>query len=139
MSARVYVLLDVAQGELAKVMRTLRDKPGVIMADIVEGPPDIVMVVEARQRRRLAELTVEALSSIEGMTENLQLLPVTANSSSHGHITTVRANRNRGKMVNSGTRVQGENTRKAGRHLLGSTIAAREEKTSEVRDGAKDE
>ncbi len=79
MSARVYVLLDVAQGELAKVMRTLRDKPGVIMADIVEGPPDIVMVVEAHQRRRLAELTIEALSSIEGMTENLQLLPVTAN------------------------------------------------------------
>ncbi len=79
MSARVYVLLDVAQGELASVVRTLRDRPGVIMADIVEGPPNIVMVVEAHRRRRLAELTVEALGSIEGVTENLQLLPVIAN------------------------------------------------------------
>lgn len=77
MSARVYVLLDVAQRELAEVVRTLRDRPGVIMVDIVEDPPDIVMVVEARQRRRLAKLTIEALSSIEAMTENLQLLPVT--------------------------------------------------------------
>ncbi len=78
MSTRVYVLLDVAQGERTEVVRTLRDRPGVIMADIVEGPPNVVMVVEARQRRRLAELTIEALTSIEGVTENLQLLPVIA-------------------------------------------------------------
>ncbi len=85
-SARVYVLLDVAQGKLAEAVRTLRDRPGVIMVDSVEGPPDIVMVVEAHQRRRLAELTVEALSSIESVTENLQLLPVTADRGCHGHI-----------------------------------------------------
>ncbi len=83
MSARVYVLLDVAQGERDEVVRTLRDRPGVTMADIVEGPPDIVMVVEAPQRLRLAELTIQALGSIEGMTENLQLLPVTANKGKH--------------------------------------------------------
>lgn len=77
MSARVYVLVDVLQGELAEVVRTLRGRPGVAMIDVVEGPPDIIMVVEARGRRRLADLTIKAISSIESMTKALQLLLVT--------------------------------------------------------------
>ncbi|MFH0768361.1 MAG: hypothetical protein V1932_02180 [Chloroflexota bacterium] len=77
MSVRVYVLLDVVQEELAEVARTLRCRPGVAMVDVLEGPPDIIMVVEARGRRRLAELTIEAISSIENMTKELRLLPVT--------------------------------------------------------------
>lgn len=78
MSARVYVLLDVMQGELAEVAQTLRGRPGVAMVDVVEGPPDIIMVVEARGRRRLADLTIKAISSIESMTKELKLLPVTS-------------------------------------------------------------
>lgn len=76
MSARVYVLQDVEQEELAEVVRTLRGRPDVAMVDAVEGPPDIIMMVEARGRRRLAELTIEAISSIENMTMKSQLLPV---------------------------------------------------------------
>jgi hypothetical protein len=69
----------VEQGESGKVVRMLRDQPGVTMVDVIEGPPDVVMVVEARGLRRLAELTVKALGCIENMTTDLQLLPVTAN------------------------------------------------------------
>jgi hypothetical protein len=77
MNARVYVLLDVVQEELAEVALTLRGRPGVAMLDVVEGPPDIIMVVEAHGRRRLADLTINAISSIENMTKDLKLLPVT--------------------------------------------------------------
>ncbi len=77
MSTRVYVLLDIVQEELAEAAWTLRGRAGVTMVDVVEGPPDIIMVVEARGRRRLAELTVKAISSIESMTKELKLLPVT--------------------------------------------------------------
>lgn len=77
MNARVYVLLDVVQEELGEVARTLRGRPGVAMLDVVEGPPDIIMVIEARGQRRLADLTIKAISSIESMTKELQLLPVT--------------------------------------------------------------
>lgn len=146
MNARVYVLLEVVQGKLAEAVRTLRDRPGVITADIVEGPPDIVMVLEARQRRRLAELTVEALNSIEGVTENMQLLPVTTNSDGHCHIPAVRANRKRKKMVSSRIRGEEENILQGGGSCdarLGKR-ATREEEASEgpmrrQRGGAKDE
>lgn len=99
MSARVYVLLDVEQGKSAKVVRALRGQPGVIMADVIEGPPDVVMVVEAQGRRRLAELTVNALSSIESMTKDLQLLPVTADGNGFVSMTFAHVPESRNRMM----------------------------------------
>jgi len=68
-----------------------------------EGPPDIVMVVEAGGRRLLAELTIEALSSVENMTGDLQLLPVAANAKGSVPIIAVRANKSRNTMTGSST------------------------------------
>jgi len=99
LSARVYVLLDVVHGKSAEVVRALQGKPGVIMADIIEGPPDVVMVIEARGRRRLAELTVEILTSIEHMTGDLKVLPVSANGRGYVSIRTARAYKVRNRMT----------------------------------------
>ena len=75
MSAKVYVLLRVKEGKSEQVVQTLRSKAGVQLLDVLEGPPDIIMMIQARERRRLAELTVKALASVENITEDLQLLP----------------------------------------------------------------
>ena len=75
-SVRAYVLLRLAKGNPDRVAQTLRRKPGVLMADPLEGPPDVIVVVEAPERQRLADLTVQALSSVETMIENVRLLPI---------------------------------------------------------------
>ena len=75
MSARVYVLLDIKEGNSKQVAKVLQDKPGIVIADLLEGPPDVIMVVEASDRQKLAELTVQALAVVENMTENFRLLP----------------------------------------------------------------
>ncbi len=74
MSARVYILLDVVAGTSGQVTEALRGKPGVVMADPLEGPPDVIMVVEAPKQQKLAELTIQALASVEAVTEGLRLL-----------------------------------------------------------------
>ncbi len=51
-------------------------KPGVVTADLLQGPPDVLMAVEANDERNLAEFTVKALASVEKFTEELSLLPV---------------------------------------------------------------
>ena len=81
MCARVYVLLNVEESKGNQVARVLRKMPGVIMVDTVENRADVVMVVEAPKRRRLAELTVRALTSVETSTEQVQLLPARASRS----------------------------------------------------------
>jgi len=76
MDFRAYLLLHVAEEKSKEVARLLRQKPGVLMADIVEGPPDVIAIIEASERKVLADLTVQALSSVENMLENVRLLPI---------------------------------------------------------------
>ena len=76
MSARVYAILDILDGQSDEVIWRLRGKPGILIADLVEGSPDVLMAVEAPDHEELAELTMQALSSVEDWPDNVQLLPV---------------------------------------------------------------
>ena len=76
MSARAYVLLDAVEGKAHEVAQTLRNKPGVKMVDLLEGPPDIIVMLQARSRQKLAELTNKTFASVEKMADTWQLLPV---------------------------------------------------------------
>ena len=75
-STRAYVLLRLAKGDPQRVAQVLRHKPGVLMADPLEGPHDVIMVVEAQGKQELADFTVNALSSVENMLENVRLMPI---------------------------------------------------------------
>ena len=76
MSARAYVLLDVMHGKGEQVAEVLRNSPGVVVVDLLEGPPNLLMMIEAADRQKLANLTIEALTLVESMTEGTYLLPV---------------------------------------------------------------
>ena len=76
MDFRAYLLLQVVKEKSKEVAQVLRQKPGVLMADTVEGPPDVIAIMEASERKLLADLTVQALSSVENMLENVRLLPI---------------------------------------------------------------
>ncbi|MDD4859713.1 MAG: hypothetical protein PHR56_05860 [Dehalococcoidales bacterium] len=74
MSARAYLLLNILEGKSEQVARLLRGKPGVLSADALEGRPDVIVMVEAADRRTLAEMIMPAISSIDQVTEDLRLL-----------------------------------------------------------------
>jgi len=76
MTNRVYVLLHVREGKADEAFRTLHGKVGVRLLDILEGLPNVIMMLQARDRQRLAKLTIEAVASVEHLTEELQLLPM---------------------------------------------------------------
>jgi hypothetical protein len=76
MSAKVYVLLDLAHVDGAQVAQILREKHGVTAVDVIEGPPDLLIVVQAPERQMAAEYLMDILESLDGMTENLHVFPV---------------------------------------------------------------
>ncbi len=76
MSARAYILLDIIDKKAEQVVQALRSRPGVVMTDLLEGPPDVVLMVEAPNRQKLAKLSIEALTLVESVTEDVCLLPV---------------------------------------------------------------
>ena len=73
---RVYILLDVIDGKPDQVAEKLRHIAGIRIVDVVEGQPDVIVVVEAPDRQRLVEITMRVISSAENMIEDLKLLPV---------------------------------------------------------------
>jgi hypothetical protein len=76
MSTRVYVLLDIIAGKSGQVTQALRSKPGVILADELEEQSKAIIVFQAADQPELAGLTIQALNSVESMTNNIQLLQV---------------------------------------------------------------
>ena len=44
--------------------------------DVLEGPPDLLTVIEAPQRQKAAECLMGFLDSVDGMIDNLHVLPV---------------------------------------------------------------
>jgi len=76
MLARVYILADLVHADSTKVARTLWGKPGIVELDVLDGPPSIMMVIEAPEKLKAGEYLVDILDSVECMTENLRVLPV---------------------------------------------------------------
>ena len=75
-TVRTYVLLRTVNGDSERVLGALRGKEGVVSVDPVEGPHDVVILIEAAGRQQLADLTISALDSVNAMTEEVHLLPV---------------------------------------------------------------
>lgn len=75
MNDRVYILLDIVDGKAEQAVKVLRESLGVIMVDALESPPDVIMVMEAPERQQLAKQTMQALASVETITEHVCLLP----------------------------------------------------------------
>jgi hypothetical protein len=75
MDDRIYILLDIVDDKAKQAVQVLQGSPGVAMADVVEGPPDVIIVMEAAERQQLAKLVTQAIASVETMTEHVCLLP----------------------------------------------------------------
>ena len=78
MSFKAFVIMDSPTEKTANMVRTLRKKPGVVSVDRIEDSPQLIVVVEARERRKLAELTVQAISAADSMVTIMQLLTATS-------------------------------------------------------------
>lgn len=75
MGDRAYILLDIVDGKAEQAVKVLRKSLGVIMVDALESPPDVIIVMEAPERQQLAKQTMQALASVETITEGVCLLP----------------------------------------------------------------
>lgn len=74
-AARAYVLLRAAPGAHRRLVETLQAQSGVVAVDEVEGPPDVILVIEGRDRTHLARTLMKALASVENMFDGLEMLP----------------------------------------------------------------
>ena len=74
MSVRAYVLLDIVDGNSRYALHKLRGNSGVVLADRLDGAHDVIVMVEAPDRQKLAEIIMPVIGCVDNITEDLHLL-----------------------------------------------------------------
>ena len=74
MSVRAYMLLDIVDRSWEYAVQMLRSKAEVILADRLEGYPNLIAMVEAANRQSLAAAIIPVFDCVNGIAEDLHLL-----------------------------------------------------------------
>jgi len=77
MKKKAYVLIDAEKGQSSSVVIALGEKPGVLAADVIWGPHDIVAIVEADDIEKLMHLIQSDISLVDGIAHMDTCLVVT--------------------------------------------------------------
>jgi len=70
-AVNAYVLIQTEVGKAASVAAQVRGIPGVVAADDVTGPYDVIVRAEASDVDELGRMIVSRLQMIEGITRTL--------------------------------------------------------------------
>lgn len=69
MSVSAYILIQTEVGKAASVAGEVRQIPGVVAADDVTGPYDVVVRVESETMDDLGRLVVSRVQMLDGITK----------------------------------------------------------------------
>jgi len=70
-TTRAYVLIKTEPGKTAEVQRALKTRPGVRSADIVIGPHDIVLSIEAADLNTIGTMVMDDIHGVSGVANTL--------------------------------------------------------------------
>jgi len=70
-SVRAYVLIQTEVGKAASVASKVGEIPGVVLAEDVTGPYDVIARAESRSVDQLGRLVVSEIQRIEGITRTI--------------------------------------------------------------------
>jgi len=72
MCIRAYLVLQTKSDRSQEIISDLFNKPGIVTVDLLEGSPNLIVIVEAEKRQELVEFIVQALDSVESITKDLR-------------------------------------------------------------------
>lgn len=71
MAVSAYILIQTEVGKAASVAQQVRDVTGVVAADDVTGPYDVIAQAEADDVNLLGQMVVSKVQMIDGITRTL--------------------------------------------------------------------
>jgi DNA-binding Lrp family transcriptional regulator len=71
MAVSAYILIQTEVGKASKVVEEIRKLSGVVEADDVTGPYDVVVKAEAETMDELGKMVVSQVQLVEGITRTL--------------------------------------------------------------------
>jgi DNA-binding Lrp family transcriptional regulator len=77
MKRKAYALIDAERGQASSIVIALSAFPGVLAADVIWGPHDVIAIVEADDVDALIRLVENEISLIDGVAHTSTCLIVT--------------------------------------------------------------
>lgn len=71
MSVSAYILIQTEVGKASAVVAAVRTLPGVVQADDVTGPYDVILRAEAASIDELGRMVVSQIQLVDGITRTL--------------------------------------------------------------------
>jgi hypothetical protein len=72
MCIRAYLVLLTEGDTSPSIISELRRKPGIVAVDILEGSPNLILVIQAEKRQELVGYIEQALDSVESKIKDLR-------------------------------------------------------------------
>jgi DNA-binding Lrp family transcriptional regulator len=82
MLAKAYVLIGTAADRTSAVAEALRHIPGVVAADLVTGPYDIIAIVQGPDSNAVGKIILNDIRGLQGVTSTLTCLTLQPSASS---------------------------------------------------------
>ena len=79
-ATKAFVLIETAVGKTHDVISSLQGVPGVSSVDVVTGPYDIIVVLEAQDLSAVGDLVTGRVHTISGIVRTVTCLAMGANS-----------------------------------------------------------
>jgi len=76
MAAKAYVLISTTAEKTGSVVQNLRKMPGVLSADLVTGPFDVVAVVQGGDANAVGKLILNDIRGLPGISSTLTCLTI---------------------------------------------------------------
>lgn len=76
MQARAYVLIEAESGQVGQVIDALQGLPGVVRADAVTGPYDVIVTIETPDAREIGRLVMHQIHSVAGIKRTVTCLAI---------------------------------------------------------------
>ena len=73
---KAYVLIQVHPGKVEEVVRSIRGKPGILAADTVAGPHDIIAVLQGSDADSIARIVVNEIQAIGGIQHTITYMAI---------------------------------------------------------------
>ena len=71
MTVKAYLLIQTEVGKAAYVVEAVRKIEGVVSADDVTGPYDVIVITEAESIDDLGKMVVSKIQAVDGITRTL--------------------------------------------------------------------
>ena len=78
MTVKTYVLIETQPGKTNKIVNEIRELAGVLSADTVTGPYDVIAVLEGESLPEIGHIITDKIHKIRGVSRSVTCITVKA-------------------------------------------------------------